>query len=524
MNESILSLGKLLKNALEKYSDRTALVFGKKSMTYRELLEESIKVRNALKKHGAESNTPIALMMSNSLEYVISFIAVQLMGATVVPLNDMLGKKEIKYILTDSEAKIAIVGSTFFSVLEEIRSELPNLQTIVSSSSSDESPNWMIGWNEFKEENFVNDHFDQIDPNGRSVLVYTGGTTGLPKGVVHSQKNVAINMFSHVIELELHGNEKLLLTTPLPHSAGFVLMAGLLKGATAYIERNFDPTVVLEMIDKEKITLTFMVPTMIYRLMDQIESMNREFDSSSLRTIVYGAAPITESRLKQGLEIFGPVFTQLYGQTEAPNFITRLSKSDHIIDENTQHRLRSCGKAVLMAQVKVIDDHGNELSAGEVGEIVAKTPYNLVEYHKLPEKTQETLVDGWLHTGDIGYIDEEGYVYLLDRKNDMIISGGMNVYSTEVENVIQTHPSVNQVAVVGLPDEDWGEIVTAFIVRKENVTVSEEDIIKYCDSLLAKYKRPKKVFFIESLPLTTYGKIDKKALREPYWMDKSRKI
>lgn len=352
-------------------------------------------MRNALKNYGVGPNTPVALMMSNSLEYVVSFVAVNLMGAILVPLNDMLGKKEIKHIFSDSEARVAIVGPAFFDVLDEVRTELPNLQTIISVLNNHESPDWTIRWDDFKEKSVVHEPFEEIKPTDRAVLIYTGGTTGQPKGVVHSQKNVALNMFSHIIELELQDNEKMLLTSPLPHAAGFLLFAGLLKGATAYIEQKFEPEKILAMIEKEKITFTFMVPTMIYRMMDLLESMYCNADISSLKTIIYGAAPITVSRLKQGLEIFGQVFTQLYGQTEAPNFITRLRKSDHVLDENKQHRLRSCGQAVLMNQVKVVDGDGNEMKAGEVGEIAAKTPYNLLEYNNLPYKTKETLIDGW---------------------------------------------------------------------------------------------------------------------------------
>lgn len=524
MNESILTLGNLLRNALKKYSNRTALVFENQSMTYKQLLTESIQISNGLKKLGVEMNTPVALLMPNSLEYVISFISLNFIGATIIPLNDMLSEKEIKHILKDSDAEVAIIGSSFYEIVDNIKDELPNLKTIISSSASSKSQSWMIRWDDLKKDSSFKESYSKVDTSGRAMLIYTGGTTGLPKGVVHSQKNIAINMFSHIIELELQENEKFLLTTPLPHSAGFILMAGLLKGTTAYIERNFDPGVVLEKIEENKITLTFMVPTMIYRIMDLIESFNRQFDLSSLKTIIYGAAPITEERLKQGLKIFGPVFTQLYGQTEAPNFITRLRKSDHVVDKDTQHRLRSCGQEALMTQVKVVDENGNELGIGEEGEIIVKTPYNLIEYNKLVDSTRETLKDGWLYTGDIGYKDNYGYIYLLDRKKDLIISGGMNVYTSEVENAIQTYPGVNQVGVIGVPDADWGESVTAFVVLKENSRVTEKDIINHCNSILAKYKRPKKVYFVDSLPLTTYGKIDKKALRKPFWEKEVRNI
>jgi fatty-acyl-CoA synthase/long-chain acyl-CoA synthetase len=265
-----------------------------------------------------------------------------------------------------------------------------------------------------------------------------------------------------------------------------------------------------------------MVPTMIYRVMDQIHG--RKLDFSNLRTILYGAAPITLERLKQGLEIFGPVFTQLFGQSEAPNFITRLKKSDHSLEPSKENRLRSCGQPVLMAQVKIVDEDGLEVPRGVEGEIIAKTPYNMIGYHEAPDKTAETLKDGWLYTGDVGMMDEEGYVYLLDRKKDMIISGGFNVYTSEVENVIQQHPEVSQVAVIGVPHPDWGEAVMAVIVPSRSNPPTEESILDFCNRYLSKYKRPKKILFADSLPLTAYGKIDKKALRKPFWEKAERNI
>jgi fatty-acyl-CoA synthase/long-chain acyl-CoA synthetase len=244
----------------------------------------------------------------------------------------------------------------------------------------------------------------------------------------------------------------------------------------------------------------------------------------SIRTILYGAAPITVERLKQGLEIFGPVFTQLFGQSEAPNFITRLKKSDHSLDPSKEKCLSSCGQPVLMSQVKIVDENGREVPRGVEGEIIAFTPYNMVGYHQASEKTEETLKNGWLYTGDLGVMDEEGYVYLLDRKKDMIISGGLNVYTSEVENVIQKHPGVSQVAVIGIPHPDWGEAVTAVIVPKVSNPPTVESIIDLCNHHLSKYKRPKEIMFMDSLPLTAYGKIDKKILRKPFWGNAQRNI
>jgi len=242
-------------------------------------------------------------------------------------------------------------------------------------------------------------------------------------------------------------------------------------------------------------------------------------DTSSIRTIFYGAAPITSSRLQQGIDTFGPVFKQLYGQTEAPNFICALEKSDHL-NPDLQ---RSCGQPTIYCEVVIRDDNGAELPLGEVGEITVRSPFTLSEYFKQPDKTAEAYWGEWLRTGDVGLQTASGHVFLVDRAKDMIISGGMNVYSTEVEDVVQRHPMVAQVVVIGLPDDDWGEAVTAFVVPAPG-QFDPDEILAFAKAELAKYKAPKRVIQIDAVPVTAYGKADKKALRKDYWGDRDRAI
>ncbi|PWA12791.1 AMP-dependent synthetase [Pueribacillus theae] len=520
MNRSLYTLSGLFQKAFFKYRERTAVTINNQAYTYEMLYKSANRVAHALKEKGVKRNDSVALLMSNCYEYVASDFGIIFCGAAKVPLNDMLGETEIRHILKDSKAKVLIVDEHFIPLIQKIREELPELKTIVAVSAVPHEG--MLSWAEVQGNQPEDPLNNDVKPEDRALIIYTGGTTGLPKGVVHSQKNMSINNFSHIIEAEIQGDERILIMSPLPHSAGMILQAGLLKGATFFIERKFDPALVLNRIEHDKVTFMFMVPTMIYRVMDELNDENR--DLSSLRTILYGAAPITEERLKEGLKLFGPVFTQLYGQSEAPNFITRLDKTDHLVSVENASRLRSCGKPVMMSEVKIVDENGDEVPPGVQGEITAKTPYNMLEYLNLPKKTAETLKDGWLHTGDIGMKDENGYIHLLDRKNDMIISGGLNIYSTEVENVIQKHEDVSQVAVVGVPHHDWGEAVVAFVVAKEGSSATKDELIKYCKEKLAAYKCPKEIHFINSLPLTPYGKIDKKALRKPFWEESERGI
>jgi fatty-acyl-CoA synthase/long-chain acyl-CoA synthetase len=341
--------------------------------------------------------------------------------------------------------------------------------------------------------------------------------------VIHSHDNFLQNMYAHITELDLTGDDTLLLMTPLPHSAGLFLWAGMLLGAESVIRPGFDPEQSLRDIEEHEVTWSFLVPTMIYTILD--EPALDTTDTSSLETLVYGAAPMTPARLEEGLAEFGPVFTQFYGQTEVPNIITILSKKEHrnALEEGQEQRLSSAGQPALMADVKIVDtETGERQPTGREGEILASAPYVMDEYWGLPEKTAETIEDGWVHTGDVGKRDEDGYVYLLDRKSNMIISGGMNVYSTDVEDVLAKHPAVAQVAVIGVPDKKWGEAVTAIVVPDGEAT--EADILEFADNKLGDYKRPKQVDFSDELPKTPYGKIDKKALREPYWDDSDRSI
>ena len=507
----------LFRNNLTKYGEKKALVFEEKELSYSELNNAANKVANALIQNKIEPNSRVALLLENSLEYVICDVGIIYAGATKVPINNMLGEKEIAYILNDSGAEILIVDEDSFEKIQRISATIPNVKLIVGISKSDSLPKGFKSWEDFQEEQPETVVEVLVKPTDMAGIMYTGGTTGRPKGAVHDQENVINYIFTHITELEIQHDEKILLHSPLPHSAGIVLQAGLLKGAENWIEKKFNPSIVLDRISKNKITFTFLVPTMIYRLLDQAEK-NKE-DYSSLRTVMYGAAPIDVERLKQGLSIFGCVFVQIYGQTEAPNLITKLRKEDHNLD--AQNRLNSCGQSVTMSFVKIVDENGKEVSRGKEGEIIASTPYNMVEYFRKPETTKATLIDGWIYTGDIGKMDEDGYVYLLDRKKDMIISGGLNIYSIEVENVLLKHPGIKMVSVIGVPHSDWGEQVVAIIVANEGYTLSKEEVLKHCEEL-TKYKQPKTIRIVASLPLTPYGKIDKKKIKSLYLLNSGK--
>lgn len=524
VGEAAMTLTDAITKGLDRFEDRVAVQVDDKEYTFGELDERSNAVANALIERGVKPGDRVALMMSNCLEYVVADLALLKSGAVKLPLNDMLTEDEFEYMLNDSGAATVIAGSTFLDTLQRLDDRIETLERPIGIGDPGEVPDQFEAFETLESEGDRTARPDvDLEPGDPAGHFYTGGTTGKPKGVIHSHDNFLKCMYSHVLELDLTSDDELLLMTPLPHSAGAFLWAALMIGAKSVIRNGFDPGQALADIE-DGVTWTFLVPTMIYNLLDHPNLA--ETDTSSLETLVYGAAPMTPARLREGIDAFGHVFVQFYGQTEVPNLITVLGKEEHriAIEDGEEHRLSSAGQPTLMADVTIVDAETDEpRDEGEEGEILATAPYVFDGYWERPEKTDETIDDGWVHTGDVGKQDEDGFVYLLDRKSNMIISGGMNVYSTEVEEVLIEHDSVNQVAVIGVPDEKWGEAVTAIVVPEDD-EVTVQDVRSFADENLADYKRPKNVEFTDELPKTPYGKIDKKALREPFWEGEERDI
>jgi acyl-CoA synthetase (AMP-forming)/AMP-acid ligase II len=300
-------------------------------------------------------------------------------------------------------------------------------------------------------------------------------------------------------------------------------MAHHIRGAKINLKTGFDPAIVWQVLEKEDITTMQLVPTMLDILLDEIEDGN--YPRTKLRTICYSTAPIRESLLRRGLAVFGQVFVQQYGSTEGGQVAT-LAKIHHINDgtEAEQRWLKSAGKASPGVEIRIVDNDGKDMKRGEAGEIIVKHNYLMQSYWNDPESTSSTIVDGFLHMGDIGYLDKDGFLYIVDRKKDMIISGGENIYPREVEGVLIQHPAIKETAVIGIPDERWGEAVMAVVVCNENMPVNEEEIIAYCKEHIASYKKPKAVSFVKELPRIATGKVDKVSLRKPYWEGQKRSI
>lgn len=508
----------MFRNALWRHASKLAVVIDGRAYTYRELDELSSHLAAQLTGLGVVRQDRVAILLRNCIEFVITDLAIIKLGAVKVPLNEMLSMSDVGYMVGHSGARALVVHSSMLDKLDETELAQTDLtRRIEVDDIGDGVRDQHIAWDSLFDGEYLPFESQPVGPQDMAFILYTGGTTGRSKGVMHTHGAMMINGLTHIIHGEIAENEKLLLTSPLPHSAGFFLQTALLQGATVYVQSKFDPQTVLDTISTEHITWTFMVPTMIYRVLDAYDP--QQHNMGSLRTLVYGAAPITRVRLQEVLDKFGPVLLQLFGQTEVPNFATKLSKADHLDDRY----LGSCGQPIITSDVRIGDENGQTLPFGDVGEIMVRSPYTLECYYNEPDKTAQVYDGEWVKTGDVGYQMDTGHVFIVDRSKDMIISGGMNVYSSEVENVVQEYPGVKQVMVIGIPHQDWGEAVCAAVIPV-NGEFDEKGLITFCKQRLAAYKVPKTIEVVTDIPLTAYGKPDKKTLRAKYWGDQTRQV
>lgn len=484
----------LLLAALRRHADRPAITVAGQTWTYAQIDEMSERLAGFLATQGVGPGVAVAVHLRNGCEYVVAEFAILKLAAIRVPLNELMGVPELGHCLEHSGARILIADA---DLPKASAAQGGLVEIIVGCAPGQPLADGQVDWTEALAGRAPIGRRAAL-PEDTAIIAYTGGTTGRPKGVRHTYGRMAWNLFSHINCLDIRAEEVMLLTTPLPHSSGYHMVAGFLQGAHVVIESRFDPQRFFELCREVDVTWTMVVPTMLYRLLDHPAAGS--MDHRSLNTIVYGAAPINRERLEEGLRKFGKVFLQIYGQTECPNLITTLSKDDH----TNPDLLASCGRAVPLVELRLQPDESG------AGEVEVSSPYLLTEYFRDPVATREALHDGWLKTGDLARL-EGGYLFLVDRAKDMIISGGMNVYSVEVEAVLREHPGVREAAVVGIPHPDWGEAVTAVVIADNGALA--EDIRQFAKARLSAYKVPKSVHIVVELPLTQYGKIDKRRIR-----------
>ena len=518
MTHKMVTTQFLVANSLKKFRDKIFTKIDSKEYTYNDVLITSNRVANGIQSLGYGPGDRIGLAIPNSFDLVCCLYGILKAGTTFVGINMMLGENDIRFILNDASIKMLITDKAGEEKILKMKGQLPNLKTIICLGGTTTKD--VIAWDELLSKQPATDPLLTAKPEDDAFVVYTGGTTGTPKGVIHSQSSFYFAMISYSTTFNFVPTDNILLVTPLTHGAGLIMLQGSINGIRFIIEKKFDLFAVLDIIAREKVTAVALVPTIVYILLDILKQ--GKYDLSSLRILIYMTAPMSEARLGEAIDRFGPILIQTYGQTECPQIVTSLTQDDHIRAIKDKHLLASCGRPCQMMSLRIVDEKGNDVPQGETGEIIVCAPGVMKGYLNQPELTKATIVDGWLHTGDMGMVDKEGYVYIVDRKKDMIISGGMNVFCGTVENVLSKHPKVKQVAVIGIPDDKWGEAVIAIVVPDGDVT--EEEILSFSKSKLNKYEQPKKIVFQQQMPLTAVAKIDKNALRAPYWQGKSRRV
>jgi long-chain acyl-CoA synthetase len=491
-----------------------------RSIVFEELDRRSNRVANALAAEGVAPQDRVAFIDKNGLPYFEVTFGLSKLNAVGAAVNWRLAPSEMAQVINDAKAKVAIVGPEFVPHLEKIRGQLPTVTSVVAIGGHDE---W-ADYDQWVERSQDEDPGLQPAADDVAFQLYTSGTTGVPKGVMLTNSNFFSGLEEIAHRTGLNGDSVNLAVMPMFHIAGSAwALMGMALGSRTVVLREADPSGILRAIERFGVTHALFVPAVIQFLLATpgVESI----DFSSLRTIVYGASPITDSVLEQAMRTFGCEMIQLYGLTETTGAICQLDGVDHD-PGNRPHLLRSCGKPYPWIELRIVDpETGADAPTGVVGEVWTRSRQNMKGYWDNPAATAATVTpDGWLKTGDAAYLDDHGYVYLYDRVKDMIVSGGENVYPAEVENVITKHPEVADTAVIGVPDDTWGEAVKAIVVRRAGGTVGESEVIAFARDHLAGYKVPKSVDFTDGLPRTPSGKLLKRELREPYWAGERRRI
>ncbi len=500
--------------------DRMAIIFDNKRYTFSQLNERVNRLANALKKLGVKKGDRIALLQVNCNQCVETCFATAKLGAIYLPLNFRAKEDEQEFMINFAEVHTLFTGERYFDMVDAIRAKLPSVKNFIAI----ESPHaGMLPYEDLINSSPVVDVSADVSDEDTAILMYTAGTTGKPKGVMLSHKSFSVYVLDNVSPPDPETAEKNILTVPLYHVAGIQAMMSAIYGArTLAMQRQFEAQSWMELVEKEKVDRAMMVPTMLKQLMDH--PMFAKYDLDSLRVITYGAAPMPISVMKRALEAFpGVNFINAFGQTETAATITMLGPEDHVISgtpkerEKKLKRLASIGRPLPDVEMKIVDPDGKELPTGEIGEIIARGPRVMTGYYKDEEKTSRTInKDGWIHTNDMGYRDEDGYFFLAGRATDLIKRGGEYISPEELENVIITHPKIEDVAVIGTYDEEWGELPKAICVLKKGQTCEDNEIMEYCRTRLASFKRPRAVVFVSELPHNPMGKVLKKDLREKY--------
>lgn len=515
----IATIADVVRVHAEKDPDAVALVADGRTLTFADLDAGSNRAAHAFRAAGIGAGDRVAFVEKNGVEFFEAMFGLAKLGAITVPVNWRLAAPEMLQIIDDAGARLVIVGAEFIGHIEAVEDRLASVETVLSVGDHDRwqaFDAWLTG-------HPADDPGGDTAPEDVALLIYTSGTTGAPKGVMLTHANCISKAAGVGLRWGITGDSAVLAVMPMFHQAGSGwALVSLYEGCPTVVLRDVDPAGIVEAVARHRITTMLVVPAVIQRLVAATHLA--DVDTSSLRTVVYGASPITDDVLLKALARFGCEFIQVYGMTESTGSFTQLDAADHD-PVRRPDLLRSCGKPYPWVEVRVVDRDGADVATGVVGEVWTRSTQNMAGYWNNPTATASVLTaDGWLRTGDAGYLDADGYLYLHDRMKDMIVSGGENVYPAEVENALMTHPEVDDVAVIGVPDDTWGEAVKAVVVPAPGTSPAATDLIAFARDRLAGYKLPKSVDFTAELPRNPSGKLLKRQLREPYWQGVDRRI
>lgn len=515
--------GDLLRNLAQRNPRGAGIVFEGRTFSWQEVNERVNRFANALLALGLVKGDRVAVYAQNSHWYAETFYALAKAGMAVVPINWQSTPAETAFILQNAEAKALVADDQYLTALEPVAKQA-GVRHVIRLGSDEKHPQH---YESLIARQPASEPPVEVSPDDMRGLGYTSGTTGNPKGCVVTHRQTLAGLANYLIEIPVPRERATLLTVPFFTGYGaYMVYCAAYSRSTMVIHRQFVPTKVFEDIERYKVAHMCVVPTMIVGLLNSADL--KKHDLTSLRLIVYGGSVIAPDVLKRAMETFPCDYCQVYGMQEAGGFVFFLTPEDHrkLKDgsEAMQKRMLSCGRIAQFGQIRLADGNDGEVKRGEHGELMVKSDATVSGYFKNPEMTAQTIRDGWVITGDIAYQDEEGYVYIADRKKDMIVSGGMNIYPAEVEAVLYKHPAVAQVAVIGVPDERWGEAVKAVVELKKGAKATETELIEFCKQHLASQKKPKSVDFVDALPVTNAGKVSKKEIREKYWQGRERKV
>ncbi|MGE0486992.1 MAG: long-chain fatty acid--CoA ligase [Gammaproteobacteria bacterium] len=517
-----MNAGDFLTHTARSLPGRTAFIWGERTRSYAECNARADAFAHELGRRGLARGDRVALLLDNCPEVMEAMFGCWKAGLAVAPLNARFTPGEIEYHLADCGARLVVTSPRHLAALAALRPRLPALEHVIVCDGEAAHAD---AWERIVAAPAAPFASIAVEPDELAWLAYTSGTTGRPKGAMLTHGVLVFEVLGMLADFfPLEAEHVGIHAAPLTHGSGHVGLVFTAKGCTQVIlaPSGFDPARFLELVERHRVNALFLVPTIIKMVVEHPDVARR--DLSSLRWVFYGGSPMYVDDLRRAIERLGPIFIQGFGQTESPMTGTYLPAAEHDLDGLHAHRLLSCGRVRTGIDLRILDARDNELSAGEIGEICIRGGSVMKGYWQRPDETAETLRNGWLHTGDLGRMDVDGYVYILDRSKDMVISGGLNIYPREIEELLTDHPDVAEACVFGIPDSKWGEALAAHVVVRAGATLDAAQLLAHLAERAAGYKKPKHITFVDALPKTTYGKVDKKAVRAPYWEGQSRQV